>query len=283
MSQIETREQIIPHERGLALVELADVPDAGVSRPDPNARSGNPRHDIRSGKFGDKPGGPTPPPNTDPLEFARFLDAVRDAAREFDTPDIGDIRDFLAGRARNPAQVDAEGFLRAVIEQRVNDVVDMLDTALRRDGILPRGRRRVMLRAPRGYLKRTLNQMDPAILAQIEHRLIAMGHNEKDVDTFLRGRVPEEKANQKEEVKKTFQASEEWLDQAVRVAMVERPEKNDVELAASVAKSIAENLPQPVVNVNPVINVVPKPMRRELIRDPETGLATSIRDVPEEG
>ena len=109
---------------------------AAFLKADPNAKSGNPFHDKRSGKFGEGGGngskrGPETPPDTDPLDFARMLDAVREAARIFDAPDEAQIREFLQGRAANPAQVDINQFMTGVRAQQVSDIVDVLDQKLR--------------------------------------------------------------------------------------------------------------------------------------------------------
>lgn len=172
-------------------VLLADVAPSGVSKIDSNATSGNPRHDTRSGKFG--AGGvkeeEAPPPNTDPLEFKRMLDAVRDASREFDDPDIGDIKEFLSGRAKAPDQVDVGNFLMMVQEQRKADAVDLLDQNLRTTGVNPQGRRKVRVVAPRGFVRKMIGSMDQNMLAEVMHRLEARGHDRKDIDDYFKGRV----------------------------------------------------------------------------------------------
>lgn len=173
-------------------IELADVPDSGgVSVRKTGSKGGNPRHDSRSGKFteGSKSKRREPPPNTDPLEYARMIDAVRDAAREFDMFDEGDIREFLQGRAKAPDQVDIQQFMNAVTEQRMTDIVDILDQQLRSGGSRKRGRRKVRVAAPKGFLTRALRQLDGEQVAKIMHRLEAMGHDPDDVDRFFDGRI----------------------------------------------------------------------------------------------
>lgn len=173
-------------------VIMADVPNAGIARRDPNAASGNPQHDVRSGKFGTG-GGKKPqqqvPAGSDPLEYARMLDAVRDAAREFDNPMIGDIEEFLKGRAKNPEVVDAQAFLSLVQKQRMDDLVDLLDSSMRRSGILSRGRRKVRVVAPKGYLKKLIHSLQDDQLAQVFHRLEAMGHKPNQIDDYFEPKV----------------------------------------------------------------------------------------------
>ena len=178
-------------------VLLADVPGAGVSRIDPNARSGNPRHDVRSGKFGAGGGGRKPqiptPAGTDPLAFARLTDAVRDAARQFDDFDEGDAQEFLAARARDPSAVDLQAFIAMVREQHVTDLIDILDQQMRGSGIKRMGRRMVKVQAPRGYVRRALAGLEGTEIDSIMHRLAARGHDEAEVDKFLDRKLGEER------------------------------------------------------------------------------------------
>lgn len=172
-------------------IQLANVPNAGVARKDPNAASGNPNHDVRSGKFGDGSSKKQvkPPANVDPLAYARMMDAVRDAAREFDDPKEGDIREFIKGRATAPEAVDIAAFYAAVQEQRLSDLVDMLDQSMRSGGPMKRGRRKVRLSAPKGYMRKMIGKMDSDNLAQLMHRLEGMGHDRDEVEKFLGGRA----------------------------------------------------------------------------------------------
>ena len=178
-------------------VLLADVPGAGVSRIDPNARSGNPRHDVRSGKFGQGGGGRAPkipaPANVDPLAFARLTDAVRDAARQFDDFDEGDAQEFLAARARDPSAVDLQAFIAMVREQHVTDLIDILDQQMRGSGLKRMGRRMVKVQAPRGYLQRALRGLEEAEISAMMQRLEARGHDRADVDKFFDKKVGEER------------------------------------------------------------------------------------------
>lgn len=168
---------------------LADVPNAGVSRRDSNARSGNPAHDVRSGKFGSgskqkKPRTPAPA-NVDPAEYARMLDAVRDAARQIETIDEASITEFIQGRANSPEAVDIANFMKMVEEQRKADLVDLLDTALRSKK--PKGPIRVT--APRGHVQKLIRVLGSDVVAEIMHRLEAMGHDRGQVDKFFDGRI----------------------------------------------------------------------------------------------
>lgn len=168
-------------ENGFPIL-LADVPNAGRSKLDPNAKSGNPAHDVRSGKFGKMGPKPKeePPANSDPLEYQRMLDAVRDAARQFDTIDEATIGEFLKGRAKFPEAVNLQQFMQAVVEQRKTDLVDLLSEQLRGGP-----KRKVRLTVPRNFVKTSLANLDQPMRDEIAQRLIARGHAEATVRKFF--------------------------------------------------------------------------------------------------
>lgn len=268
-------------ERG---VLLANVPNSGAATLDPNAKSGNDAHDTASGKFaskgGDKDDGKTvAPANVDPLDYKRMIDAVRDAARQFDVPEIGDIKEFLAGRAKSPDTVDAEAFLQQVVEQKKADAVDLFDQAMRSSGILPRGSRRVRLSAPRGYVRKLLNQMSADTQAEIMHRLEAKGHDEADVEAFFNSKVKEEKHAEAVTKKSAIAASDSWNSEGIAFEDVDFFDSTSD--AVAMAEAIAKNLPQPIINVTPQITVeAPKPFRKEVVRD-DNGFVTGVVEVAE--
>lgn len=127
----------------------------------------------------------TPDGTSGPAEWGRYHDAVREAARSFDTPEEGDIRLFLNARARNPEKVDVPAFHEAVKRQRMADMVDIVDHHMRRDGSLPRGSRHIRTQAPKGYLRKILRGSSPEDLAHLRHRLGAIGHDDDKVSEFL--------------------------------------------------------------------------------------------------
>ena len=180
-------------------VELANVPGSGTSRVDPNARSGNPRHDTRSGKFGAGGGGgnqrPLPNQNVDRLAYARMFDAARDAARSLDDLSIGTIEDFVKGRANAPDQVDIQQFLQQVVEQRKADLIDLLDQELRSGE-----KRQVRMTANRGQIKTMIGQMAENDIQEVMARLEGMGHDPEEIDRFLgSGREKVEEARKKKD------------------------------------------------------------------------------------
>lgn len=131
----------------------------------------------------------TPGDTSGPAEWGRYSDAVREAARTYDNPDIGDIEHFLKARAKDPGKVDAEKFHEAVRRHRMSDLVDIVDHHMRRDGSLPRGSRHIRTQAPRGYLRRAIRKMESEDLAHLHHRLTAIGHNSEDVKKYLKARA----------------------------------------------------------------------------------------------
>ena len=234
---------------------LADVPGSGASTIDPNARSGNPRHDTRSGKFGGGGGGrppATPPANVDPVEYARMLDAVREAAREFDTLEEGDIREFLKGRAKAPEVVDIQQFLNAVTEQRKNDIVDYLDQSMRSTGPLKRARRKVRISMPKGYMRKALGSLDEASVGELSHRLEAMGHDQADVDAFFEKRLKPDIHDKQKAHRDAIAASDtsNWKLGGL-VTFEDDGEIDDAdEYTLAMAERIVANLPQPIVHVH---------------------------------
>lgn len=176
-------------------VLLADVPDAGTSTTDPNATSGNPEHDVHSGKFapGSKQGDPVEgaPPNTDVNAYFRQLDAVRDMAREMDDVQAGDIQDLLTGRLTRPLSEDElNQFVQQVRIQRLNDLVDLLDSQFRNlIENVKRGRRTVKVTAPRGWVRKVFNGLTDDEILSVVNRLEARGHSRQDLQRTILGRI----------------------------------------------------------------------------------------------
>ncbi len=277
---------IVADEDG-SFVIFADVPGSGVSRVAVAQQSGNPRHDTRSGKFGSGGGGrrgPPAPANADPLEWSRMLDAAREAAREFDVFGEGDVREFLAGRAKDPNAVDIESFMKLVQEQQKTDLVDIIDQQLRSGGMLKRNRRMVRVSAPRGYMNRTLRQLPDDQLAEIMHRLESRGHTTDDVAQYFEKRVRSETHEKAQQKKDAIGASNQWDADVLEFEATDEPfddQVEPVELAAKLAEKIAANIQPPVVNIHPQIIVEPpKPTRKVPVRD-EKGLIVEVREEPE--
>lgn len=120
-------------------------------------------------------------------ESGRRRDAVREAAREFETISDQDARERLRGVTIRPLATDEiSAFVADVRAQQVDDMVDVLDQLVR--GRL-RARRTVRLMAPRGYVKRTLGALDDDELVGLAGRLRARGWDDDMVSHGLAGRV----------------------------------------------------------------------------------------------
>jgi hypothetical protein len=204
-------------ESGFPMLEAANVPNSGITKTSGNT-TGNNAHDAASGKFGEKPDNvevgkevEETPGNLNPLEYKRMLDAARDAAREMDLPQEGDIKEFLEGRAKNPGQVDIAGFLVIVKEQKLSDLVDIIDQEIRTRGEAMRtGRRRVRVVSPKGYVRRAFSALTEDGVAELMHRLEARGHDEAEVEAFVLGKAKPEKHDIIREKKVAIAASDDF-------------------------------------------------------------------------
>lgn len=175
---------------------LADVPNSGAATIDANAESGNPRHDTASGKFTEggekKDQQDLVPANVDDVQaYLRQRDAVRDIAREMDELASGDIQDLLAGRLTRPLEEEEiTAFLTQVRQQRIDDLVDMLDWQFRNlIENVKRGRRRVRLTAPRGWVRKVFNSMTDEEILSVINRLEARGHGRESLQRTILGRI----------------------------------------------------------------------------------------------
>lgn len=199
----EDRQTVILSQDGFpVMIELADVPNAGTATVDPDAKSGNKKHDTRSGKFAPGGGGPNPqetnkpPGQIDPVEWARRLDAVREAAREFEDMAPADLAEWLQGKVNKDdgsAQLtedEINAFLADVRAQTVDDLVDILDYKSRQRN---RARRFVRVEAPRGYTKLTLGKLTDDELSILDDRLRARGWSDEQIQKDLVNKLPKEK------------------------------------------------------------------------------------------
>ena len=218
-------------------------------------------------------------------EHMRMMDAVREAAREYDTPTEGDIREFIKGRAKDPSKVDIEKFVELTMEQRQDDLIDLLDNLLRAQGPLKRGRRKLRVSAPRGYLRRLMRSMDTDSIAQVSLRLQSLGHSEEDVTAFFTKKFGEEKMSEVTSRKAEMSDSDNWTTDELHLAEEwEDGDYDQLDLGfrqspAEMAEKIASNLPQPVINVTVQ---APKSGKRVVQRNPETGLIESVVEEEED-
>ncbi len=134
-----------------------------------------------------------------PEELRRRQDAVRDAAREFDQMSEGDVREFLGGRVlRDLTPAEIEIFVADVHEQRMHDLVDILDQRLRKKGLgkILRGRRTVQISVPKGFARKSLNGLLDEEIRDLAIRLRAKGWTDEDLVRELIGRFHESRRPQ---------------------------------------------------------------------------------------
>jgi hypothetical protein len=258
-------------------VLMADVPNAGVSRQDTNARSGNPRHDVNSGKFGDGGGRArrnTTPANVNAKDFARMRDAVREAARQFKGAlTIENIQSFINKRASNPNAVNVQQFAQLVQQQQMDDLVDAI-TGKAHGG--------VKLNVPRDYIKKVLAGLSDDDVAEIVARVQARGIKDphlnigKALDKTRRDSVKEKHAalQASDAVEMFVAAEEQGLDVEEELSRIFDP----VELAEVFAKAI----PAPVINIEPPQVIVQSPppqrMRNTPVRDSNGLISYTIQE-----
>jgi hypothetical protein len=253
-------------ERG---VRLADAPGAVADAP-PAESAEVPAADNKEGESS----------STSKTEHMRMMDAVREAAREYDTPTEADIREFVAGRAKDPSKVDIQKFLELTMDQRQADLIDLLDNHLRQTGPMKRGRRKVRISAPRGYLRRLMRNMDSDSIAQVTLRLKSMGHDEETVKELLTRKQGSKKTVEVEEKIAAMSESDNWTTDAIEfVGDSWEDHENPSEVMdvdpVEMAQRIASNLPQPVINVTVQ---APKNGKKIVKRNPQTGLIESVEE-----
>lgn len=137
------------------------------------------------------------PEGVNPAEWARRMDAVRDAAREFDDQGLEDLREWLQGRTTRDLEEDElEELLTDIRRQRLSDLLDVLEHSIRRTlPLRTRSRRTVRVAAPRGWVRRTLTGLDNSEIAELFRRLEARGFTSDELDGHLLKRFPEIRRN----------------------------------------------------------------------------------------
>lgn len=150
---------------------------------------------TQHGAPGDGPNVNSVPAGVDPAEWHRRMDAVREAAREFDHQSLQDIREFLLGKTKRPlSDTELRSFEEDVRRQRLSDLVDVLDNSIRRrvaDRL--RFRRTVKVVPPRGWLRRSLAHLEDSEIADLHRRLLARGFSAEELQSHLINRYPEDR------------------------------------------------------------------------------------------
>lgn len=264
---------------------LADVVGSGVAKTAAATKSGNPAHDTHSGKFGSTGGGAkkkATPANVDPAAFARYRDAVREAARKFPgklTPE--NLQSFIKSRADDPTAVNIQQFAQLVQQQQLDDLVDALDTNHGGFQVTP----------PKGYVSKMLAGLSDDDMTEIVARLKARGV--KDPHLKFGRSLPKDRH---EVVKAKTQAKEEAAKVTAfdfdptgdDVIFLERPpEKDWAQMADAITASMAK-IPAPVINIAPpevhvepaqiTVEVPPHPLTRKSVERDAKGLITRVTE-----
>jgi hypothetical protein len=124
----------------------------------------------------------------DKASAARRRDAVVDAARTLEDLSVEGVRRFVTQRwsgRRALEESDVESFASDARAQRVEDVVDALDSRVRQSA-LAWGSRHVKVEMPRGWLRASLRAMNDAEKAVVLERLDARGWDEKTLSRALK-------------------------------------------------------------------------------------------------
>lgn len=155
------------------MLQFVSQQSVGVSKVDVDTKSGNPRHDVFSGRFGSGKKvrqRVATPPNVDREQFMRRRDAVIDAARTNPAMDADELARFLEGRVnRAPSVEELEALLRDVRVATLNDLTDFLHAEI--------GTRRgnINLRVPKVWLNETYDVLSDAELQVVANRLVTRG------------------------------------------------------------------------------------------------------------
>lgn len=164
---------------------------AGATIVDSNTRSGNPSHEISTGRFGvggrkKKPVQPTGP---SPSEIRR-QDAIKDAARTLSDLSPDGVAEFVRKRwlgTKILTQADIDLFASEARRQRIEDITDALDHRIRK-GVLGRnGSKVVKVDFPRGQIRGSLRGMTDNEVNSVLTRLRARGWTVADIKKHVLG------------------------------------------------------------------------------------------------
>lgn len=229
------------------------------------------------------------PEGVSAAEWEHRIDAVRDAARELDSMEDGDIREFLGGRVRDVNVVDIEGFKRDVREQRLDDLTDVLDSQLRSkvEG-MRRARRHVRLTAPKGWTARTFNSLSQEEHLKLLRRLVRRGWSKDDLSKYIVSKVHNDDLREKVDSEfATMQiALGDWvqgqsfsLSEATDMDVLEgvldlarQPVPTHIELSEMMER-VMKAMSAPVVNVH-----IERPSAKKIVKRDDDGFITEVVD-----
>ena len=215
----------------------------------------------------------TPAPS--PQEFARRRDAVREAAREFETFSDQDVQDWLRGKTnRKLTTAEIASFRQDVRTQQVDDLVDILDQAHRGSR---RTRRTVRVQAPRGYVRKTLNALADTEMREVLERLKARGWEDDHVASLV-NKLPEARRSVAEGLDDSSDIAWTSIEHQALEAHHKEAAEASLKLAQDLVTTIMENLPQPQITVDvPVTLPGAKGVVKRVVRD-ERGLISHIEE-----
>lgn len=158
-------------------------------------RSGNPAHEVGSGRFGrfgskdEKEEQAPSKPQPDPAEGSqeRRRDAVVDAARSLASLEPSEIEKFMRSRWRGDRAItaaDIASFAADVRTQRIHDVVDALDFRIRRAVNGRAGSKQTHVSIPRGLATKSLAGLEREDLLRVFQRLRDRGWNDRQIKRF---------------------------------------------------------------------------------------------------
>jgi hypothetical protein len=162
---------------------------AGASTVFPT-KSGNPAHQIGSGRFGsvgrksDKKKDQAPAPDAAAGSEQRRRDAVVDAARTIEDLSPTGVEQFVRQRWRGDraiTQADIDAFAADARRQRIHDIVDALDYRIRKAVRGRAGSRYMHVDIPRGLARKSLAGLERDDLVTIFARLRDRGWNDQEI------------------------------------------------------------------------------------------------------
>jgi hypothetical protein len=162
---------------------------AGASTVFPT-KSGNPAHQIGSGRFGsvgrksDKKKGQALAPNAADGSEQRRRDAVVDAARTIEDLSPAGVEQFVRQRWRGDraiTQADIDAFAADARRQRIHDLVDALDYRIRKAVRGRAGSRHLHIDIPRGLARKSLAGLERDDLLTIFARLRDRGWSDQQI------------------------------------------------------------------------------------------------------
>lgn len=134
------------------------------------------------------------PDGVDEVKFTKRLDAIRDAARATGDLDEDSVKAFLKDRVENIDQVNLPAFIADAREQRLDDLLDILDQQLRgKVKSALAARNEVQVKAPKAWAKRVFAGLTDQEVIKLVVRLEGRGWDAEDLTKHIIGRIKNKK------------------------------------------------------------------------------------------